>query len=350
MQRLAPARHPAARDRTDLGARRHWSRRRAAWHCSRWWRASPVANPTAPVRSLGRRSFTVTGAGTVVTGTLPEGTVRVDDVLDVSGTPVRVRGLQVHGASVAAAHGPTRLAVNLRAVGPADVPRGSALTTPGTVRATTVVDVLLHPVAHRLPTRAVLHVGTAAAPVRARPLGDRHARLTLEGAALPLALGDRVLLRDAGAHQIVAGADVLAVDPAAVQPPRGRRPTGRLARLGTARGRDHRPAARGRRGRPRRGQRRRPAHVVVRGPPVRGGTGRAAGRPGPHAGGPGRRRATRAACCAPAVPCSPVTSSPEHCRCCAASLPGSGRETRPAPWAPRGARRSRSSSGSTRSA
>ena len=139
--------------------------------------------------------------------------MRVDDVLDVAGTQVRVRGLQVHGASVESAHGPTRLAVNLRAVAPADVPRGSALTTPGTARATTVVDVLLHPMVHRLPTQAVLHVGTATAPVRVRPLGERHARLTLEGAGLPLAPGDRVLVRDPGAHEVVAGADVLAVDP-----------------------------------------------------------------------------------------------------------------------------------------
>ena len=181
--------------------------------------AAPAANPAAPVRFWVDRSFTVTGAGTVVTGTLPAGTVRVDDVLDVAGTQVRVRGLQVHGASVESAHGPTRLAVNLRAVAPADVPRGSALTTPGTARATTVVDVLLHPMVHRLPTQAVLHVGTATAPVRVRPLGERHARLTLEGAGLPLAPGDRVLVRDPGAHEVVAGADVLAVDP----PPFSRR-------------------------------------------------------------------------------------------------------------------------------
>ncbi len=177
-------------------------------------RAAPPADPAAPVRFWVDRSFTVTGAGTVVTGTLPAGTVRVDDVLDVSGVHVRVRGLQVHGAAVSSVCGPTRLAVNLRAVSPGDVPRGSALTTPGTVRDATAVDVALHPLGQRLPAQAVLHVGTATAPVRVRPLGERHARLTLDGArGLPLLPGDRVLLRDPGAHEVVAGADVLAVDP-----------------------------------------------------------------------------------------------------------------------------------------
>ncbi|HYN68314.1 MAG TPA: SelB C-terminal domain-containing protein [Ornithinibacter sp.] len=178
-------------------------------------RAAPPADPTAPVRFWVDRSFTVTGAGTVVTGTLPAGTVRVDDVLDVSGAGVRVRGLQVHGAAATSVCGPTRLAVNLRAVAPGDVPRGSALTSPGTAPAATVVDVALHRLGQRLPTRAVLHVGTAATPVRVRPLGGRHARLTLDGArGLPLAPGDRVLLRDPGAHEVLAGADVLAADPA----------------------------------------------------------------------------------------------------------------------------------------
>ncbi|MFQ6172006.1 selenocysteine-specific translation elongation factor [Oryzobacter sp. R7] len=176
--------------------------------------AAPPADTGAPVRLWVDRSFTVAGSGTVVTGTLPAGTVRVGDVLEVGGTRVTVRGLQVHGDAVRCASAPTRLAVNLRGVPVADVPRGSLLATPGVASAATVVDVLLHRLARTTPTHAVLHVGTAAAPVRVRPLGEDAARLTVEGDPLPLVVGDRVLLRDPGAHEVVAGADVVAVDPA----------------------------------------------------------------------------------------------------------------------------------------
>ncbi|WP_377644041.1 selenocysteine-specific translation elongation factor [Oryzobacter terrae] len=176
--------------------------------------AAVAPDPAAAVRFWVDRSFTVTGSGTVVTGTLPAGTVRAGDDLEVGGRRVRVRGLQVHGGPVEQASGPTRLAVNLRAVPTSAVPRGSHLATPGAVHAVQVVDVLLHRLVERLPENAVLHVGTTTAPVRVRPLGDAHARLTLgAGQDLPLLEGDRVLLRDPGAHEVLAGADVLATDP-----------------------------------------------------------------------------------------------------------------------------------------
>ena len=112
--------------------------------------------------------------------------------------------------------GPTRLAVNLRAV-PADaVPRGSALLSPGWPAPTGVVDVELHRLTDRMPTHATLHVGTTSAAVRIRPLGPDHARLTLEAGAapLPLVAGDRVALRDPAAHEVLAGATVLDAQPA----------------------------------------------------------------------------------------------------------------------------------------
>ena len=174
-------------------------------------RRAPVGDPRAPVRLWVDRSFTVTGAGTVVTGTLPTGTVARGGTLLLDGEPVRVRALQVHGDQVGSAAGPTRLAVNLRAVPTAAVPRGSALVSPGWPPATRLVDVLLHRLGERMPTHATLHVGTASVAVRVRPLGADHARLTLEGggAALPLVVGDRVVLRDPGAHEVLAGATVL---------------------------------------------------------------------------------------------------------------------------------------------
>ncbi len=176
--------------------------------------AAARPDPAAPVRFWVDRSFTVTGSGTVVTGTLPAGTVRVGDDLEVGGQRVHVRGLQVHGDPVDGATGPTRLAVNLRSVPTSAVPRGSHLSTPGAVSSVLVVDVALHRLVDRLPERAVLHVGTTTTPVRVRPLGQAHARLTLAEPGLPLSAGDRLLLRDPGAHEVLAGADVLATEPA----------------------------------------------------------------------------------------------------------------------------------------
>ena len=176
--------------------------------------AAPAGDPGAPVRLWVDRSFTVTGVGTVVTGTLPTGSVRRDDVLAVAGEEVRVRGLEVHGVAVEVATGPTRVAVNLRGVPPTTAPRGSALTTPGAFPPASVLDVALHPISRRLPTHATLHAGTTTTPVRVRPLGRHHARLTL-GGALPLVAGDRAVLRDPGAHEVLAGVTVLEADPVA---------------------------------------------------------------------------------------------------------------------------------------
>ena len=63
-----------------------------------------------------------------------------------------------------------------------------------------------------LPAELTLHAGSAAVPVRVRPLGDTAARLTLAGRCRCTS-GDRVLLRDPGRHAVAAGVRVLDVDP-----------------------------------------------------------------------------------------------------------------------------------------
>lgn len=171
-------------------------------------RAIPPADPAADVRWWIDRSFSITGAGTVVTGTLTEGTLRVGDELVVAGTGARVvvRGLQSLEREVAAASGVARVAANLRGVDRSSIGHGDALVWPGAWLATTSVDVVLG--ADELPSAAVLHIGSAAVTVRIRPLGPRAARLRL-ARPLPLRVGDRALLRDPGAHRILTHVDVL---------------------------------------------------------------------------------------------------------------------------------------------
>ncbi|UZJ25765.1 selenocysteine-specific translation elongation factor [Rhodococcus antarcticus] len=214
----------------------------------------PAPDTTADVRLWVDRAFTVRGAGTVVTGTLAAGTLRVGDELELAGRRVGVRGLQSLGAATAEVASVARVAVNVRGVGVDDVPRGTALLSPGRWRSTGTLDVRVRPVRGAeldLPTHGVLHVGAAAVPARIRPLGIDTARLTLDH-PLPLRIGDRAVLRDSGARRVVGGVVVLdpappslrrrgaAVDRATVLSRMDGRPDGaaELARRGTVRAED----------------------------------------------------------------------------------------------------------------
>jgi selenocysteine-specific elongation factor len=174
----------------------------------------PAADLTGPVRLWVDRSFTVRGAGTVVTGTLGAGSMATGDLLVLAGDDreVRVRGLQALGAAAARVDAVARVAVNLRGTDRTEIRRGDALVTPGRFHVTTVADVRLigDPVGTLAPT-VTLHIGSAAVPARVRPLGTDTARLTL-ARALPLRIGDRGLLRDPGAHHVAGG--VIVLDPA----------------------------------------------------------------------------------------------------------------------------------------
>ena len=178
--------------------------------------AVPAPDPEADVRLWVDRRFHVLGAGTVVTGTLPAGTVRVGDTLEVGGEPVRVRGLESLGVEREAVSGVARVALRLGGRRSASLARGTALVTPGAFLDTDLVDVRLGDDAP-LPQQPVLHVGSAHVSVRARPLGDRFARLSLDH-PLALRVGDRALLRDPGSR---ASWGATVVDP--LPPPLSRR-------------------------------------------------------------------------------------------------------------------------------
>ena len=168
------------------------------------------------------RVFTMTGFGTVVTGTLWSGTIRPGDSLELlpSERQARVRSLQVHGESREEAWAGERVAVNLTGLDKALVERGSWLATPGALRKSHRVDVRLEllPGAPKMERHARVHVhhGTAEALARVNLL-DRdvlmpgescYAQLELE---TPLAMlsGDRVILRFYSPLFTIGGATVL---------------------------------------------------------------------------------------------------------------------------------------------
>ncbi|OMB95529.1 translation elongation factor [Mycobacterium colombiense] len=171
----------------------------------------PAPEAGADVRLWVDRSFTVRGAGTVVTGTLAAGTVRVGDELEHAGRRVTVRGLQSLGRNHSEVTAVARVALNLRGVDRHDIGRGDTVRTPGAWLDTAEIDVALRSAdtPHR---QLVLHIGSAAVPVQVRRLGPAAARLRL-ARSLPLRVGDIGLLRDPGQHRIAAGVEVLDVRP-----------------------------------------------------------------------------------------------------------------------------------------
>jgi selenocysteine-specific elongation factor len=172
----------------------------------------PPADPAAPVRLWIDRAFTIRGAGTVVTGTLAAGSVAVGDRLALADREVTVRGLQSLGTAAERLPATARVALNLRGVAVEDLHRGDVLLTPGAFRTTDLVDVTLpSPPEATLPAELVVHVGSATVAARLRPLHGAAVRIRL-ATALPLRVGDRLLLRDPGARRVL-GADVRDVDP-----------------------------------------------------------------------------------------------------------------------------------------
>ncbi len=172
-------------------------------------------DPDADVRLWLDRAFSVRGHGTVVTGTLGAGTLRVGDRL-VTGdgsAVLRVRALQTLHEDRTAVSGVARVAVNLHGRGTDGLRRGQVLLTPDRWLHSDVLDVRItgEPAAD-LPRRVTLHIGTAAVPVTVRPLGEDTTRLTL-ARGLPLRVGDRAVLREPGGTRMPCAATVLDVRP-----------------------------------------------------------------------------------------------------------------------------------------
>ncbi|TDC89058.1 SelB C-terminal domain-containing protein, partial [Actinomadura sp. 7K507] len=169
-------------------------------------------DPAAPVRLWIDHAFTA-GRQTVVTGTLAAGTVTVGDelLLMPAGERVRVRTIGCAGEPRESAGGVSRVVLTLREAGRVD--GGMALVSDGAWTHTTSVDVRTRfgEASGRLARQMTLHIGSAAVPVRLRPLGPDTARLTLN-TRLALHLGDTGILRDP-ARRSIAGVSVLDVRP-----------------------------------------------------------------------------------------------------------------------------------------
>jgi len=196
---------------------------------------APFPRPSFP-RLFVDRVFTIKGAGTVTTGTLTGECLTVGDEVSIEpgDRRVRIRSLQTHRRREDRACPVARVAINLVGAERDDLGRGDVITRPGEWTPTSTFDVELRAVrglAKSLTARGAFKVYAGAAESDARvrfldgtrlePGGRVFARLRTAG-PLVLAVGDRIVLREAGRRATVAGGPVLDIAPgkAALAAPR----------------------------------------------------------------------------------------------------------------------------------
>ena len=184
-----------------------------------------LLDASKPRADLGRprlpidRVFTMSGFGTVVTGTLVDGSLKVGDELEVvpRGYMVRVRGLQRHNMKVEVASPGSRVAANVIGTEKSQLSRGDVLAPPHTLLSTRRLDAHVRVLASasralRHGAELLLHTGTAEVGCRVivlegdsiEPGGQGWIQLYLER-AIAAAAQDRFILRVPSPPLTIAG-------------------------------------------------------------------------------------------------------------------------------------------------
>jgi selenocysteine-specific elongation factor len=177
-----------------------------------------------PFRIPVDRVFTLKGIGTVITGTLWEGSIADGDEANIqpSGRKARVRNVQVHGEDVQRAYAGQRVALNLPGISKNEIERGDVIGTPGYLHATMMADATLQliegaprPLKNR--TRVRFHHGTREVMARVILLGGREELRPGEKALVQFRLekpviaryADRYILRSYSPITTIGGGTIL---------------------------------------------------------------------------------------------------------------------------------------------
>jgi selenocysteine-specific elongation factor len=183
----------------------------------------PSRDATAPLRLPVDRVFSMTGFGTVVTGTLLAGRIATGMNVEILplGRQARVRQMQVHGAAVDEAIAGQRVAVNLAGVEKETLERGSVLAAPGSLSDTSLLDARLYllksaPRAVKNLTRVHVFLGAGRTVGRIalldcdelQPGGEALVQLRLEHKLVAHA-GDRYIIRSYSPMTTIGGGVVL---------------------------------------------------------------------------------------------------------------------------------------------
>lgn len=181
------------------------------------------ARPRLPID----RIFSLSGFGTVVTGTLSDGLVKVGDAVEIlpSGKTARIRGLQTHKQQVEESHPGSRVAINLSGVATDEIKRGEVVAKPGTLRPTLLVDVQVRlladaPKALEHDQRVDFFSGAAEIPATVRLLGVERLepgatgwlQLRLDRPAVVVS-GDHYILRQPSPSLTLGGGVILSPHP-----------------------------------------------------------------------------------------------------------------------------------------
>lgn len=187
----------------------------------------PVKDASRHFRLPVDRVFSMRGFGTVVTGTLVSGRVRLEDEVEVQpgGKRFRVRGIQVYNQPVREAVAGQRTALNLAGAEIEELARGVTLVAPGLFSPARVFDAEFELLASARPLKdrapVHLHSGTAEVIAEARLLdaagslspGSRGlVRFRLREPALVLP-GDRFIVRMFSPVVTIGGGAVIEIDP-----------------------------------------------------------------------------------------------------------------------------------------
>ncbi|HTI14053.1 MAG TPA: selenocysteine-specific translation elongation factor [Dictyobacter sp.] len=182
-----------------------------------------ISRPRLPID----RVFTLTGHGTIVTGTLLDGMFRLGQDVEIlpEGIKTRIRGLQTHKNQIELAQPGSRVAMNLVNVARTDLVRGNVVTIPGQLRSTLLLDVrlqLLPDVTHALVHNAQVDFYSGSQEISARvrlldtnelqPGQSGWAQLRLSKPAV-VARRDRFIVRIPSPSMTIGGGEIVDVTP-----------------------------------------------------------------------------------------------------------------------------------------
>ena len=172
------------------------------------------------------RAFSISGFGSVVTGSLVSGTISPEQRVEIlpDRIPARVRRVEVHGREVERAQAGERTSVNLAGVELPSLRRGQMLTSPGSLepsrRLLARIDLLSEARRMKSGSTVTFHHFASETPARVRLIGREWlepgtgapALLTL-GQAAAVAVGDRFVLRRPSPPATIGGGEVLDTEP-----------------------------------------------------------------------------------------------------------------------------------------
>ena len=173
------------------------------------------------------RVFAARGAGTVVTGTLTDGSLSVDDevVVEPGGRGARVHALQTFNDPVDRIGPGNRVAINLAGIDHDAITRGDAVVQPSSWHPARVFDAeltVLVALGHDVSRRGAytVAIGSGEHPAQLRVIGGDAIAPGARGwvriripSALPLLPGDRFILRESGRSETVGGGDIVEIAP-----------------------------------------------------------------------------------------------------------------------------------------